>query len=119
MANKQKSGGGARKIGRNTDELLSYSHIGKLYPHETVKHCKGEYVRNGTIHSNGAESFWALFKRGYVGVYHSMSKKHLQRYVDEFAYRFNARDIEFTDVFANVVKNVSTTDTLQYKTLTA
>ena len=63
-----------------TDDFLSYSRIKKLYPHEAVKHGKGEYVRAGGIHSNSVESFWAIFKRGYHGTYHKMSRKHLQRY---------------------------------------
>jgi transposase-like protein len=106
------------KIGTQlyTDELLSYSKIGTLYPHETVKHGHGEYVRDN-VHSNSIESFWALFKRGYYGTYHTMSKKHLQRYVDEFVYRFNSREGELCDVFADIVGRVSTTGKLPYKTL--
>ena len=56
------------------------------YQHEIVAHSVGEYVR-GMAHTNGIESFWALLKRGYIGVYHWMSMKHLHRYVNEFAYR--------------------------------
>jgi len=56
------------------------------YQHEAVAHSAGEYVR-GMAHTNGIESFWAVLKRGYVGVYHYMSMKHLHRYVDEFSYR--------------------------------
>ncbi|MDP3989087.1 MAG: IS1595 family transposase [bacterium] len=106
------------KIGTQlyTDELLSYSKIGTLYPHETVKHGHGEYVRDN-VHSNSIESFWALFKRGYYGTYHTMSKKHLQRYVDEFVYRFNSREGELCDVFADIVGRVSTTGKLPYKKL--
>ena len=43
-------------------------------------------------HTNGMESFWSMLKRGYQGVYHKMSAKHLQRYVDEFAGRHNIRE---------------------------
>ena len=108
------------KIGSNlyTDEFLSYSQIGKLYNHETVTHGKGNYV-NGDAHSNSAESFWALFKRGHYGIYHSMSKKHLQRYVDEFVYRHNSRGVSLSDMFADVVDRVSNSAKLPYKTLTA
>lgn len=108
------------KIGSNlyTDEFLSYSQIGKLYNHETVTHGKGNYV-NGDAHSNSAESFWALFKRGHYGIYHSMSKKHLQRYVDEFVYRHNSRGASLSDMFADVVDRVSNSAKLPYKTLTA
>lgn len=108
------------KIGTqlHTDEFLSYSKIGKLYPHTAVTHGKGQYVK-GDSHSNTAESFWALFKRGYYGTYHNMSKKHLQKYVDEFVYRFNNRSVELVDVFADVVANVATGEKIAYKTLTA
>ena len=50
----------------------------------------GEYVR-GQAHTNGIESFWSTLKRGYDGVYHHMSLKHLGRYVGEFAGRYNDR----------------------------
>ena len=66
-----------------TDEHGGY--IG-LENHEAVKHSAGEYV-NGMAHTNGIESFWALLKRGYIGTYHNMSVKHLNRYVNEFAGR--------------------------------
>lgn len=101
-----------------TDDFGSYGKIGSLYPHEVVRHGQGEYVRDGEIHSNSAESFWALFKRGYYGTYHYMSKKHLQRYVNEFAYRFNSREDESSEVFARVIGNAAHEGTLGYKTLT-
>lgn len=102
-----------------TDELMSYSKIGKLYPHEAVKHSQGQYAKKGGINSNSAESFWALFKRGYHGTYHSMSKKHLQKYVDEFVYRFNVKGEKMQDIFADVVERVSGSGTLPYKKLIA
>ncbi len=102
----------------NTDDFISYVRLGRFYPHNIVKHGAGEYVRLGNIHTNGAESFWALFKRGYYGIYHQMSAKHLQRYADEFSYRFNTRQLPFTTVFANVVKRVAENSCLPYKALT-
>jgi transposase-like protein len=109
------------KIGSTlyTDDFPSYNRIGRLYPHEKINHNRGEYVRGGEIHSNCAESFWAIFKRGYIGIYHSMSKKHLQRYVDEFAYRFNAREDEFDEIFSDMVVNAASSTWLPYKELTA
>ena len=45
-------------------------------------------------HTNGIEGFWAMLKRGYKGTYHQMSRKHLARYVTEFAGRHNVRDFD-------------------------
>jgi len=59
--------------------------------HESVSHDVGEFVR-GQVHTNGVESFWAMLKRAYMGVYHRLSAKHLQAYVNQFAGRHNIRD---------------------------
>ena len=59
-----------------------------FFNHETVNHSEGEYVRDG-VTTNGVESVFAVMKRGLIGVYHHASKKHLPRYVDEFAFRLN------------------------------
>ncbi len=71
-----------------TDDASAYKGIDR--PHEAVKHSVGEYVRD-QAHTNGLESFWAPMKRGYHGIYHKMSPKHLQRYVNEFSGRHNNR----------------------------
>lgn len=70
-----------------TDEHLSYSGI-EDFIHLTVNHSIKEFV-NGMAHTNGIESVWALLKRGYHGVYHHFTKKHLQRYISEFSFRLN------------------------------
>lgn len=101
-----------------TDDFRSYGQIKKLYPHEVVRHGRGEYVRKGDIHSNTAESFWAVFKRGHYGTYHFMSKKHLQQYVDEFVYRFNGRLANFDHLFTDMVQKVAETEKVPYKLLT-
>ena len=71
-----------------TDDSKVYN--GLPFDHEAVRHSVGEYVRK-QAHTNGIESFWALLKRGYQGIYHKMSPKHLDRYVQEFAHRHNTR----------------------------
>ncbi len=73
-----------------TDEWLGYKDISRIYDHSIVKHNAKEYV-NGKIYTNTIEGFWSLLKRGIVGIYHSLSKKHLQIYVDEFVFRYNTR----------------------------
>ncbi|MDI2112057.1 IS1595 family transposase [Commensalibacter nepenthis] len=73
-----------------SDEWLGYSQLTKIYNHAIVKHANKEYV-NGKVHTNTIEGFWSLFKRGIIGIYHSVSVKHLQKYVDEFVFRYNTR----------------------------
>ena len=73
----------------HTDEAPVYEGIGGLFfDHATVNHSAKEYTRHG-VTTNSTESFFAVFKRGLIGVYHQVSKKHLGRYVDEFAFRLN------------------------------
>jgi hypothetical protein len=49
---------------------------------------------NGPVHSNTIEGFWSLLRRGIGGVYHSVSTKHLQSYLDEYTFRYNERGSE-------------------------
>ena len=71
-----------------TDDHGGYHGI--PYEHEVIKHSVKQFVK-GMAHTNGIESFWSLLKRGYVGVYHYMSPKHLHRYVNEFSARKGVR----------------------------
>ena len=86
-----------------TDEHKGYS--GLPFPHDTVSHSAGEYV-DGMVHTNGIESFWALLSRGYMGTYHQMSKKHLHRYVNEFAGRHNIRDLDTLEQMSFVTQGM-------------
>ncbi len=70
-----------------TDEAATYRGLSD-YRHASVRHGGSEYGR-GPVHTNGIESFRALFKRGFRGTYHSMSPKHLHRYAREFEGRHN------------------------------
>lgn len=93
-----------------TDEHRSYTGLHRLgYKHELVNHGAGEYAR-GDVGTNSIESFWALVRRGVYGTYHSLSAEHLQRYVDEFAYRLSNGDaLSFIDaVCAHANGNVLT-----------
>ena len=75
----------------HTDELRSYGGLDKAgYEHQTVNHGAGEYVR-GTSHANGIEGFWARLKLSIRGTHVHVSRKHLQKYVKEFEYRYNRR----------------------------
>ena len=84
-----------------TDEASAYE--GLPFEHGAVKHSVKEYVR-GQIHTNGMESFWSMLKRGYVGIYHKMSPKHLDRYVTEFAGRHNLREADTITQMGMVVR---------------
>ena len=75
-----------------TDEHAGYRDLVD-FEHKSVKHSAGEYVK-GMASTNGIESFWSMLKRGYVGIYHNFSVKHLNRYVTEFAERHNVRDLD-------------------------
>ncbi len=83
--------------------------------HAYVRHAVGEYVRE-QVHTNGVESFWSLLKRGYYGMYHHMSKKHLQRYVNEFAGRHNARDYDTAEQMTIIAQGL-VGKRLMYKSL--
>lgn len=87
-----------------TDEARAYIGLGRY--HEAVRHSVGEYVR-GQAHTNGIESFWSGMKRGFDGVYHKMSPKHLDRYVSENSNRHNARSLNTVDQMGDVVKGMS------------
>ena len=87
-----------------TDEHGGYRGM-RQFRHETVAHSAGEYV-NDRCHTNGIESFWSLLKRGYQGSYHKMSVKHLSRYVDEFAYRWNNRDLHATAFMERAIRSM-------------
>jgi len=77
-----------------TDEYPSYNPLDRLgYMHDIINHAKKVYVIND-VHINNIEGFWSLFKRGINGVYHSVSKKHLQNYINEYVFRYNNRNNE-------------------------
>jgi transposase-like protein len=103
----------------HTDEMLSYRNLPLAgFSHFTIRHGLREYAR-GECHTNSIESFWALFKRGYHGIYHWMSPKHMQRYVDESVFRVNRREEPMNSIFAELVANMAKGQQLPYKELTA
>lgn len=75
----------------HTDESRLYTGADQAFAtHETVKHSANEYVR-GDVHTNSAEGFFGVFKKGMTGVYQHCGEKYLQRYVTEFEFRHNTR----------------------------
>ena len=81
-----------------TDEHPIYKQITEMsgQKHQTVKHTDGEYVRKGdrNVHNNTVEGFFSLLKRGLNGTFHHVSRGHLARYCDEFAYRYERRKMD-------------------------
>jgi hypothetical protein len=77
-----------------TDDAGAYNfRITKFHAakHSKIRHSRGEYVR-GEVHTNTVENSFSLLKRAVIGTYHQLSIKHLQRYLNEFSYRFNRRE---------------------------
>jgi transposase-like protein len=88
-----------------TDENPAYKNATKVFwgGHKTVCHSRREYVR-GDIYTNTAESFFARLKRGLYGTFHSVSKKHLHRYINEFAFRWNTRQVTDGERITQAIK---------------
>jgi transposase-like protein len=81
----------SRKSKLMTDDASWYTRIGEEFAsHDTVNHEKNEYVR-GDVHSNTAENFFSILKRGIIGTYHHISEAHLDRYLAEFDFRYSHR----------------------------
>ncbi|MDE2283644.1 MAG: IS1595 family transposase [Hyphomicrobiales bacterium] len=83
-----------------TDDGGGYRRLNKNFPHAFVRHTQGEYVI-GSVHTQTIDSFWSLLKRGVMGTFHKVSKKHLPLYVAEFQFRYNNR--ENPDIFGAAV----------------
>jgi transposase-like protein len=73
-----------------SDEWKAYDDLGKWFNHQRVNHGIKEYAR-GKVHTNSIEGVWAHLKRMIYGTYHHISRKHAQKYADEFTLRYNTR----------------------------
>jgi transposase-like protein len=99
-----------------TDANPVYYKIGRRHDHKIINHSEGQF-KVDAFHTNGIENYWSLLRRGIYGIYHQVSTKHLQRYCDEFAYRFNSRKLH--DGLRFVVTMQQLEGRLKYKTLIA
>jgi transposase-like protein len=89
-----------------TDNYTVYQGLDKEFAgHKIVDHSTHEYVR-GNIHTNTVEGWFALLKRGVTGTFHHVSEQHLDRYVDEFAFRYNNRKITDAERTVNALRKV-------------
>lgn len=87
-----------------TDEYRGYNKASSLLKHYQINHQIAYAV--GSIHTNTIESFWAIVKRGVIGQFHRVSAKYLDKYLDEFCFRYNAREMDANAVFVNVIENM-------------
>lgn len=89
-----------------TDEYPGYQTLSKDFEHYTVNHSAKEFV-NEMAHINGMENFWSHLKRGIDGIYHQISKDHLQAYIDEFLLRFNTRKYQTQGRFDFILSGIA------------
>jgi transposase-like protein len=81
----------AKTAALNTDEHGAYLHLGQHFArHDVVNHAQGEYAR-GNATTNTVEGYFSILKRGLIGTFHHVGEQHLQRYVNEFDFRYNFR----------------------------
>lgn len=102
-----------------SDEWNAYNGLDSIFDHHIVNHGKKQYVNfdNSEIHSNTIEGFWGIFKRSYNGIYNWMSRKNLQRYFDEFVFRYNNRKMTQNERFYLFLSKIE--NRLKYKQLIA
>jgi transposase-like protein len=92
-----------------TDEHAGYQRVGRAFQggHETVNHSLGEYARAGSdVHSNTIEGVFSLIKRGVMGTFHSVSRKHIPNYLNEFEFRWNTRKLDDGQRVARAIRQV-------------
>ncbi|MBF4515810.1 IS1595 family transposase [Flavobacterium sp. ANB] len=99
-----------------SDGWRGYRGLEKHYSHKVIQHNLGLF-KVGSYHTNGIEGFWGLLKRGIIGIYHFTSDKHLHRYCDEFAYRYNIRTLSTGEQFNLTL--INSDERLSYKELIA
>jgi transposase-like protein len=93
-----------------TDQWGAYRNLEKMgYGHARVRHDQGVYV-DGDAHTNTVEGFWSHLKGGVSGVYHGVSTKHLQSYLDEYCFRYNNRDAGGRGLFTAMVDRIEKDD---------
>jgi transposase-like protein len=91
-----------------TDESVVYPKLAEAFAsHSTVNHSANEYARlSGFIHTNTAENFFSILKRGITGAYHHVSEAHLHRYLGEFDYRYSHRHVGDFERFATSIPGI-------------
>lgn len=98
-----------------SDEWGGYRVVSRVYQHYIVDHGKGQYV-DEDAYTNTLEGFWGILKRGIIGIYNWVARKHLQRYVNEFVFRYNTRKVNNSERFNLLLNNSG--HRITYKQLT-
>lgn len=98
-----------------SDEWKAYHGLNTTYDHYVVDHSRKQYVGEHGYTTNALEGFWTLCKRSIMGIYHKTSKKHLQKYFHEFAFRYNYRTLGVQEQIDLFISNINVR--LKYKEL--
>lgn len=102
-----------------SDEWWAYRNLSNGYSHMVVDHARGQYVNDCGGTTNGIENAWSNFKKSVIGIYHNkISRKHMQGYADEFAFRFNTRKDSTSERF-NLLLDGTAGKKITYKSLIA
>lgn len=100
-----------------SDEWHAYGGLNSMYEHQVVDHGRKQYMNDEGYSSNSIEGFWGQCKRSVIGIYVKPTPKHLQKYFDEFAFRYNYRNLGVQQQINNVIANMQCR--LKYKDLVA
>lgn len=90
-----------------SDEWRTYLEMGTHYDHQMVDHGRRQFRNDCGFSTNAVEGLWGIVKRTYNGTYHNMSKKHIQRYMDEIAFRYNTRHMSTEERLNLVMGRIS------------
>ncbi len=82
-----------------SDEWKAYNGISRVFNHQVVDHKRSQYVNESGFTTNTLEGAWSILKRAIIGTYHKADRIHLQRYADEFSYRYNTRHLSDVERF--------------------
>ena len=99
-----------------SDEWKAYNPLQEHYEHKFIEHGKGQYVQ-GDVYINSLECAWSQFKRSIIGIYVKVSRKHLNKYVQEFVFRYNYRNLDAQNQINCIIRNMECR--LKYKDLIA
>lgn len=87
-----------------TDDYKGYKSMSNIINHKIINHTKKQFS-DGEIHTNTIEGFWSIIKRAIIGQYYHLSRKHLNKYINEFCFKYNNRKNKMGDVFNTLLMN--------------